>query len=114
MFKLANMLRVLFGRKIPEEKVREILARLAKIEVGREFSLGDICVYRETRERLQVLRFFKTLARLGYLKPVKKKWRKEIDSLTRCISDLIVEIGSIERMPVPEIPKEEKVGIRRI
>jgi len=105
-------------RKLRMEDVQRVLAAIASIE-NQPFTLTDVInllpdeikVNRNRRRRIGNL--LQGLVALGYLsKPSERKWVKNAPTFSHFLSQHLLELSSIEKIP-PRPPTSGKIISRR-
>lgn len=105
-------------KKLKVEEIQRALAAIASIE-DRVFTLTDVIellpdeVKVDRNRRRRVGNLLLELASLGYLsKPSERKWVKNAPSFSHFLSQHLLELSSIERLP-PRPPISGKVISQR-
>ncbi len=106
------------ARKLKVEDVEKILAAIASINED-VFTLTDVVnllpdeIKASRNKRRCVGNLLQALASLGYLsKPSERKWIKNAPTLSHFLTQHLLELSSIEKIP-PRPPSHEKIIARR-
>jgi len=106
-------------RKLGVKDIAEVLAAVASIS-GNPFTLTDVIemlpeeIKVDRNKRRRVGNLLQALASLGYLsKPSERKWIKSAPTLSHFLSQHLLELSSIERIPPRRPSAHEKVIDRR-
>jgi len=106
------------ARKLKVEDVEKILAAIASISED-VFTLTDVVnllpdeIKASRNKRRCVGNLLQALASLGYLsKPSERKWVKNAPTLSHFLTQHLLELSSIEKIP-PRPPSREKIIAHR-
>ncbi|MCD6235627.1 MAG: hypothetical protein J7J94_01345 [Thaumarchaeota archaeon] len=105
-------------RKLDEKDVEMVLAAVASIE-DEVFTLTDVIkrlpdeIKVDRNRRRRVGNLLQSLAAIGYLsKPSERKWVKNAPTLSHYLSQYLLDLSSIEKIP-PRPPGPGKIIGRR-
>ncbi|RLG04496.1 MAG: hypothetical protein DRN61_02970 [Thaumarchaeota archaeon] len=105
-------------RKLEPQDVEKVLAAVASMKEG-AFTLTEVIerlpdeIKVDRNRRRRVGNLLQALVSLGYLsKPSERKWVKNAPTLSHFLSQHLLELASIERIP-PRPPAQEKIIARR-
>ncbi len=106
-------------RRLSLDEIKEVLAALASIE-DQVFTLTDLIemlpreIREDRRKRRSVGNLLQSLGKLGYLsKPSERKWMKNYPTLSHYLTQKLLDLSSLERMPPHSAYEEEKIVSHR-
>jgi len=106
-------------RRLSLDEIKEVLAALASIE-DQVFTLTDLIemlpreIREDRRKRRSVGNLLQSLVKLGYLsKPSERKWMKNYPTLSHYLTQKLLDLSSLERMPPHSAYEEEKIVSHR-
>lgn len=106
-------------RRLSLDEIKEVLAALASIE-DQVFTLTDLIemlpreIGEDRRKRRSVGNLLQSLVKLGYLsKPSERKWMKNYPTLSHYLTQKLLDLSSLERMPPRPAYEEEKIVSHR-
>ena len=106
-------------RRLSLKEVQEVLAALASIE-DHVFTLTDLIemlpqeIRKDRRKRRSVGNLLQHLVELGYLsKPSERKWVKNYPTLSHYLTQQLLDLSSLERIPPRPAYEEEKIVSHR-
>jgi len=106
-------------RRLSLDEIKEVLAALASIE-DQVFTLTDLIemlpreIREDRRKRRSVGNLLQSLVKLGYLsKPSERKWMKNYPTLSHYLTQKLLDLSSLERMPPRPAYEEEKIVFHR-
>ena len=106
-------------RRLSLDEIKEVLAALASIE-DQVFTLTDLIemlpreIREDRRKRRSVGNLLQSLVKLGYLsKPSERKWVKNYPTLSHYLTQKLLDLSSLERMPPHSAYEEEKIVSHR-
>ena len=106
-------------RRLSLDEIKEVLAALASIE-DQVFTLTDLIemlpreIREDRRKRRSVGNLLQSLVKLGYLsKPSERKWMKNYPTLSHYLTQKLLDLSSLERMPPRPAYEEEKIVSHR-
>jgi len=106
-------------RRLSLDEIKGVLAALASIE-DQVFTLTDLIemlpreIREDRRKRRSVGNLLQSLVKLGYLsKPSERKWVKNYPTLSHYLTQKLLDLSSLERMPPHSAYEEEKIVSHR-
>ena len=105
-------------RKLKVEDIQNVLAAIASIQ-NQPFTLTDVInllpdeIKANRNRRRRIGNLLQGLVALGYLsKPSERKWLKNAPTFSHFLTQHLLELSSIEKIP-PRPPSPEKIISRR-
>jgi len=106
-------------RRLSLDEIKEVLAALASIE-DQVFTLTDLIemlpseIREDRKKRRSVGNLLQSLVKLGYLsKPSERKWMKNYPTLSHYLTQKLLDLSSLERMPPRPAYEKEKIVSHR-
>jgi len=106
-------------RRLSLKEVQEVLAALASIE-DHVFTLTDLIemlpqeIRKDRRKRRSVGNLLQHLVELGYLsKPSERKWVKNYPTLSHYLTQQLLDLSSLERIPPRPAYEDERIVSHR-